>query len=214
MTGGTTALFVTSSHTVIEDSEKATAAGEASTRRYVGNGSVMIEEMIAQGQAYIAQRYLPWSLAAIGLVVGFIFIRVVDHHLGRFFSTVGYDRTLELLCQRSVKWFLWVVLISLIAGNLGFDVTGFIAGLSVTGFVVGFAVKDVLANFAAGMFILIKRPFVVGETVHVAGITGDVMEVNLAACVLFSSDHETVTIPNAKVWGNPIKNASRNTRRV
>ena len=34
------------------------------------------------------------------------FIRVVDHHLGKFFSTVGYDRTLEILCQRSVKWFL------------------------------------------------------------------------------------------------------------
>ena len=174
----------------------------------------MIEEMIAQAQAYISQRYLPWSLAAIGLAVGIIFIRVVDHNLGKFFSTVGYDRTLEILCQRSVKWFLWVVLISLIAGNLGFDVSGFIAGLSVAGFVVGFAVKDVLANFAAGMFLLIKRPFVVGDTVHVAGITGEVMEVNLAACVLFSSNNETVTIPNAKVWGNPIKNASRNTRQV
>ena len=147
-------------------------------------------------------------------MVGSIFIRVVDHHLGKFFSTVGYDRTLEILCQRSVKWFLWVVLISLIAGNLGFDVSGFIAGLSVTGFVVGFAVKDVLANFAAGMFLLIKRPFVVGDTMHVAGITGEVMEVNLAACVLFSSENETVTIPNAKVWGNPIKNASRDTRQV
>ena len=170
----------------------------------------MIEEMSAQAQVYISQRYLPWSLAAIGLVVGFVFIRVVDHHLGKFFSTVGYDRTLEILCQRSVKWFLWVVLISLIAGNLGFDVSGFIAGLSVT----GFAVKDVLANFAAGMFLLVKRPFVVGDTVHVAGITGEVMEVNLAACVLFSSENETVTIPNAKVWGNPIKNASRSTRQV
>ena len=52
----------------------------------------------------------------------------------------------------------------------------------------------------------------VSETVHVAGITGEVMEVNLAACALFSSDNETVTIPNATVWGNPIKNASRNTR--
>ena len=174
----------------------------------------MIEEMIAQAQAYISQRYLPWSLAAIGLAVGFVFIRVVDHNLGKFFSTVGYDRTLEILCQRSVKWFLWVVLISLIAGNLGFDVSGFIAGLSVAGFVVGFAVKDVLANFAAGMFLLINRPFVVGDTVHMAGITGEVMEVNLAACVLFSSNNETVTIPNAKVWGNPIKNASRNTRQV
>ena len=174
----------------------------------------MFEEMITQAQAYLSQRYLPWSLAVIGLVVGSIIIRVVNHHLGKLFSTVGYDRTLEILCQRSVKWFLWVVLISLIAGNLGFNVSGFIAGLSVTGFVVGFAVKDVLANLAAGMFILIKRPFVVGETVHVAGITGEVMEVNLAACILFSSDNETVTIPNANVWGNPIKNASRNTRQV
>ena len=172
----------------------------------------MIEEMITQAQAYISQRYLPWSRAGIGLVVGFIFIRVVDHHLGKFFSKVGYERTLEILCQRSVKWFLWVVLISLIAGNLGFNVSGFIAGLSIAGFVVGFAVKDVLANFAAGIFILINRPFVVGETVQVAGITGEVMEVSLAACVLFSSDNETVTIPNAKIWGNPIKNASRNTR--
>ena len=147
-------------------------------------------------------------------MVGSVFIRVVDHHLGKFFSTVGYDRTLEILCQRSVKWFLWIVVISLIAGNLGFNVSGFIAGLSVTGFVVGFAVKDVLANFAAGMFILIKRPFVVGETVRVAGITGKVMEVNLAACVLFSGENETVTIPNAKVWGNPIKNAFAEPRQL
>ncbi len=174
----------------------------------------MIEETIAQAQAYISQRYLPWSLAAIGLLVGIILIWVVDHNLGKFFSKVEYDRPLEILCQRSVRWFLWVLLISLIAGNLGFNVSGFIAGLSVTGFVVGFAVKDVLANFAAGMFILIKRPFVVGETVNVAGITGKVIEVNLAACVLFSNDDETVTIPNAKVWGNPIRNASRNTFQV
>lgn len=174
----------------------------------------MIEETITQAQAYLSQHYLPWSLAAIGLVFGFVSIRVVDHHLGKFFSRVDYDRTLEILCQRSVRWFLWLVLISIIAGNLGFNVSGFIAGLSVTGFVVGFAVKDVLANLAAGMFIVIKRPFVVGETVHVAGIIGEVIEVNLAACVLFSSGNETVTIPNATVWGNPIRNASRNTRQV
>ena len=53
----------------------------------------MIEEMITQAQAYISQRYLPWSLAAIGLVVGIILIYTVDHHLGKFFSKVEYDRT-------------------------------------------------------------------------------------------------------------------------
>ena len=52
----------------------------------------MTEEMIIQAQAYISQRYLPWSLAAIGLVVGVIFIRMMDHRLEKFFSTVDYGR--------------------------------------------------------------------------------------------------------------------------
>ena len=174
----------------------------------------MLEELASQAQEYISQRYLAWGLAAVGLLIGSVIIRVVDKSLARFLAKVDYDRTLEILWQRSVKIFLWLILISLIAGNLGFDVTGFIAGLSVIGFVVGFAVKDVLSNLAAGMFILIKRPFLVGDTVSVAGVTGEVLEVNLAACIIFSTEHETVTVPNAKVWGNPIRNVSRNTKQV
>ena len=172
----------------------------------------MLEELASQAQEYISQRYLAWGLAAVGLLIGSVIIRVVDKSLARFLAKVDYDRTLEILWQRSVKIFLWLILISLIAGNLGFDVSGFIAGLSVTGFVVGFAVKDVLSNLAAGMFILIKRPFLVGDTVSVAGVTGEILEVNLAACIIFSTEHETVTVPNAKVWGNPIRNVSRNTK--
>jgi|TARA_Y100001949_G_C15973254_1_gene324908 small conductance mechanosensitive channel len=172
----------------------------------------MLEELASQAQEYISQRYLAWGLAAVGLLIGSVIIRVVDKSLARFLAKVDYDRTLEILWQRSVKIFLWLVLIILIAGNLGFDVTGFIAGLSVIGFVVGFAVKDVLSNLAAGMFILIKRPFLVGDTVSVAGVTGEILEVNLAACIIFSTEHETVTVPNAKVWGNPIRNVSRNTK--
>ena len=174
----------------------------------------MLEELASQAQEYISQRYLAWGLAAVGLLIGSVIIRVVDKSLARFLAKVDYDRTLEILWQRSVKIFLWLILISLIAGNLGFDVSGFIAGLSVTGFVVGFACKDVLSNFAAGMFILIKRPFLVGDTVSVAGVTGEILEVNLAACIIFSTEHETVTVPNAKVWGNPIRNVSRNTKQV
>ena len=116
----------------------------------------MLEELASQAQTYLAQRYLAWGLAAVGLLIGIVIIRAVDNRLARFMAKVDYDRTLEILCQRSVKIFLWLILTSLIAGNLGFDVTGFIAGLSVTGFVVGFAAKDVLSNLAAGMFILIS----------------------------------------------------------
>jgi small conductance mechanosensitive channel len=172
----------------------------------------MLEELASQAQEYISQRFLAWGLAAVGLLIGGVIIRVVEKSFARFFSTVDYDRTLELLFQRSVKIFLWLVLIIFVAGNLGFDMSPFIAGLGVTGFVVGFAVKDVLSNLAAGMFILIKRPFLVGDTVSVAGVTGEILEVNLAACIIFSTEHETVTVPNANVWGNPIRNVSRNTK--
>ena len=172
----------------------------------------MLEELASTAQEYISGRYIAWGLAAGGLLLGMIIIRVINLHLGKLFAKVEYDRTLEILCQRTVKAFLWVILITLIAGNLGFNVSGFIAGLSVTGFVVGFAVKDVLSNLAAGMFILIRRPFTVGETVSVAGVKGEVLEMTLSACTIFSEGNETVTVPNAKVWGNPIRNISRNSK--
>ncbi|MBW2713575.1 MAG: mechanosensitive ion channel, partial [Deltaproteobacteria bacterium] len=66
-----------------------------------------------------------------------------------------------------------------------------------------------LSNLAAGIFILIKRPFIVGERVNIVGIIGEVTEVNLSCCLVFSDDEETVTIPNSKIWGNPIRNLSR-----
>jgi small conductance mechanosensitive channel len=169
----------------------------------------MLEGTIHELQEYLAQHSIQWAIAALAVAIGYIIIRIVDLNLGRFFDSVEFDRTLELLLQRTLKVFLWIVLIILVAGNLGFNVSGFIAGLGVAGFVVGFAVKDVLSNLAAGTFILIKRPFIVGERVNIVGIVGEVTEVNLSCCLVFSDDEETVTIPNSKIWGNPIRNLSR-----
>ncbi len=169
----------------------------------------MLEGTLHELQEYLAQHYIKWALATLVVVIGYIIIRIVNFNLGRFFDRVEFDRTLELLLQRTLKIFLWLVLITLVAGNLGFNVSGFIAGLGVAGFVVGFAVKDVLSNLAAGIFILIKRPFIVGERVNIVGIVGEVTEVNLSCCLVFSDDEETVTIPNSKIWGNPIRNLTR-----
>ena len=61
----------------------------------------MLEELASQAQQYISQRYLAWSLAAVGLLIGIVTIRVVDKSLARFLAKVEYDRTLEILCRRS-----------------------------------------------------------------------------------------------------------------
>ena len=122
-----------------------------------------------------------------------------------------YDRTLEILCQKTIKVFLWTVTLILALSNVGFDVSGFLAGLGVMGFIVGFAVKDVLSNLAAGMFLLVKRPFRVGEIIEVVGVKGTVEEMTLSCCLIITEEHHHVTVPNAKIWGNAIRNLSRGT---
>jgi len=168
-----------------------------------------LDTIITLIQDYVLSHYVQWSIILIIIIFGFLGIKIVDRYLTRFFDRVNLDRTLELLIQKTINVFLWIVLAIIILSNIGFDVTGFIAGLGVMGFVIGFAVKDVLSNLAAGMFLLVKRPFKVGEEVEVVKIKGKVKLMTLSSCVIITKENEYVTVPNAKIWGNPIKNLSR-----
>lgn len=110
-----------------------------------------------------------------------------------------------------------VMLLALIIGlgNLGIDTGALIAGLGATGLVLGFALKDTLSNFAAGMLLLLYRPFDVGHYVEINGIAGTVKDLTLVSTLLSTPDNKRITIPNSGVWGNPIINFSAaNTRRV
>ena len=77
------------------------------------------------------------------------------------------------------------------------------------GFVIGFATKDTLSNLVSGLFILINKPFKVGEEVETVKIKGKVKEMGIASCIVVTEDNNYVTIPNSKIWGNPIINFSR-----
>lgn len=94
-----------------------------------------------------------------------------------------------------------------------FDVTAFLAGLGILGFTVGFALQDVMKNFAAGIILLIQRPFHVDEFIGVNGFDGQVLEIDLRATEMRSLDGRIVSIPNADVLANPIINYTRANRR-
>ena len=168
-----------------------------------------MQEFIAKIVDLILADHVEWLVLPIIVVAGYVVIRVTNKHIARFFDRVDYDRTLEILIQRTIRVFLWIVVLILALANVGFDVSGFIAGLGVMGFIVGFAVKDVLSNLAAGVFLLMKRPFNVGEIIAVAGVKGQVEEVTLSSCLVITEEQHHVTIPNAKIWGNAIRNLSR-----
>ena len=168
----------------------------------------MKEQLLKIGEHFLVNS-LEWLIFPIILIIGHFVVKITNKYVAHFFDRVDYDRTLEVLIQRTLGVFLWIVVCIIALANVGFDVSGFIAGLGVMGFIVGFAVKDVLSNLAAGLFLLVKRPFNVGEDINVAGVEGTVEQMTLSSCIVITEDQQYVTIPNAKIWGNPIRNMSR-----
>jgi small conductance mechanosensitive channel len=81
--------------------------------------------------------------------------------------------------------------------------------------VLGFALQDTLSNFAAGMMILMYRPFDVGDLIEAAGVTGTVKAMNLVSTSVLTADNQMLIVPNNKIWGGVIRNVThQRTRRV
>lgn len=93
--------------------------------------------------------------------------------------------------------------------NLSRAVLSFIAGLGIAGIVIGFALQDIVKQFAAGVLLLMLRPFRIGDEVKIGAFEGRVAEVQLRATVLKTSGGDEVLIPNADVYTTAIVNRSR-----
>jgi small conductance mechanosensitive channel len=161
---------------------------------------------------YMVEHSFSLFISFVVLIVGVIAIFIINRIIAGFFSRTRYDETLKKFFQRSVSIFLWTVLLIVIVSNLGVNVTGFIAGLGIAGFIIGFATKDIFSNIAAGLLILITKPFKVRDEVEISGLRGEIKEINLSFCSMISEHSVLIIIPNAKIWGNPIKNFSRLSR--
>lgn len=100
-------------------------------------------------------------------------------------------------------------------GQLGIQTTSFIAVLGAAGLAIGLALQGSLSNFAAGVLMLIFRPFKVGDYIEGAGVAGTVKEIQIFTTILVTVDNKTIIVPNAKMTGDNIVNyATQGTRRV
>jgi small conductance mechanosensitive channel len=97
--------------------------------------------------------------------------------------------------------------------QVGISLGPLLAGLGVAGFVIGFALQDTLSNFAAGMMILIYRPFDVGDLIEAGGVSGTVNHMSLVNTTVLTLDNQTILIPNNKIWGDVVKNVTAQTMR-
>jgi small conductance mechanosensitive channel len=130
-------------------------------------------------------------------------------------SKVEVSRLLEDMITSMVHRVIMVLGFLVALSQLGVSLGPLLAGLGVAGFIVGFALQDVLSNFASGMMILFYRPFDVDDLVDVAGAFGKVSRMTLVSTTILTLDHQTLVVPNSKIWGDVIKNVTaQKIRRV
>jgi small conductance mechanosensitive channel len=124
---------------------------------------------------------------------------------------------LSLLLRRMVisivRNTILIIGILIALSQVGINLGPLLAGLGVVGFVIGFALQDTLSNFAAGMLILIYRPFDVKDLVEAGGVSGTVSDMSLVNTTILTLDNQTIVVPNNKIWGDVIKNVTAQTIR-
>lgn len=157
------------------------------------------------------------GLQIVGALVVFIVgRRLIDlgvHILGRSLARQSVDPTVQRYVGNFVSAAANIALVIAILGYFGLETTTFAAMLAAAGIAIGMAWSGLLSNFAAGAFLVVLRPFKVGDFVQAGGVTGTVTEIGLFATVITTPDNVVAILGNGKIFGDTIQNFSANRHR-
>lgn len=149
--------------------------------------------------------------ALLIVLVGLVLAGKCAHMLEQFLLRHRVDVTLSHFAANAVRLLLLVMVGIIALGKLGISVTPFVAAVGALSLGAGLALQGLLSNYGAGVSIIVTRPFVVGDTISVKGVTGVVKEVSLSATVLSNEDEVLITIPNKHIIGEIIHNSATDT---
>ena len=153
-------------------------------------------------------------LGAVALwIIGGFVINVVIKMLTSGMTSRKVDPTLIKYADSSIRVILRIVLVIAILSVFGVETTSFAALLAAAGLAIGAAWAGLLSNFAAGAFLMVLRPFKVGDMISGGGVTGDVEEVGLFATTLKTADNLRVYVGNSKIFSDNIINYTHNPYR-
>lgn len=155
-------------------------------------------------------------LGAIVLwIIGGLIINVIIRVIKGGMTSRNVDPTLIRYAESSIRVILRIVLVIAILSVFGVETTSFAALLAAAGVAIGAAWAGLLSNFAAGAFLMVLRPFKVGDMISGGGVTGEVEEVGLFATTLKTADNLRVYVGNSKIFSDNIVNYTHNPfRRV
>ncbi len=193
-------------------------AGEA--QESTGDGQPpSIDQVYENTKTFIAANGVQFLMNVLAAAAVFF----IGRWLARFIANLGQkamtkahlDLTLCTFVKNIIYSALLIFVVIAALGQLGVKTGSFIAVVGAAGLAIGLALQGSLSNFAAGVLLILFKPFKAGDYIEAAGTAGSVQEIQIFTTTLNTPDNCKIIIPNAQITGGNIKNYSANdTRRV
>ncbi|TQV87132.1 mechanosensitive ion channel family protein [Aliikangiella coralliicola] len=155
--------------------------------------------------------FVNYSFQIIGalfiLFIGLFIARRVAKFVQRVCEAKGLDITLSRFLANIAKIVIVTMVAVICLNKLGINITPLIAAIGAISLGAGLAVQGLLSNYGAGLNIILTRYFVVGDTIKVQGVSGQVKDILLAYTLIVTEDDVEITIPNKHIVGEIIHNS-------
>ncbi len=161
--------------------------------------------------------YIPWviniAIAVTILVLGRYLAKFILMLVRRGLQRADFDEILRNFICSLLKSFLYLVVLVVALDQVGVNTTSLVALIGAAGLAIGLALQDSLKNFAAGVMLVVFRPFSVGDFVEAGGTSGKVERVNIFSTTFVSADNKEIIVPNGAIFSGTIVNFSANDER-
>lgn len=145
--------------------------------------------------------------ALIVVMIGWFFSKYVFNVLMSLFEKYDFDQTLAKFVSNVARVLVLGAMVIVALGKLGISIAPFIAAIGAISLTAGLALQGSVSNFAAGVVLIMTRPFKVGDTISISNIFGEVEEIKLAYTTLKNEDEELITVPNKQMIGEVLVNS-------
>ena len=170
-------------------------------------------------ERYINEYAIPWGIniaMAIAIyVIGRIVVGFILSIFRRVMAKSKYDAMLVDFLEAIISAILMLFVIVASLDQLGVDTTSLVAILGAAGLAIGLSLQDSLKNFAAGVMLLVFKPFKSGDFVEAGGTAGTVNKIGIFTSTMTTADNKEIIVPNGAIYSGTITNFSaKETRRV
>lgn len=167
-------------------------------------------ELLGDKWGSLVAKYLPIICL---IIVAYVAIKIIMKFVEKLIVKSKMPKSAHVFARTTVKVILYFLLLLIICGQLGINVTSLVAAFSIVGVAFSLSIQGSLSNVMSGITLLFTKQFAVDDFIEAGGVSGTVLEIGISHCRLKTSDNKDIYVPNSTIVSEKIINYSTEKNR-